>query len=140
MSFTRDKALFFDRHYFTVGRVDEAELLVRSHSDRLELFFCFDFFEIKKIYIFFFIFLEILNKFSHEIHDCPDMYHQWYVSTELGWIPNKYASVKCTFARLLDAQGKELKTQNMEISKFCEKSAKYFGEKLNFVKNRNFGQ
>jgi len=66
--------------------------------------------------------LEILNKFSHEIHDCPDMYHQWYVSTELGWIPNKYASVKCTFARLLDAQGKELKTQNMEISKSCEKS------------------
>lgn len=28
-----DRALFWDRNYFTVGRIDEAELLVRSHTD-----------------------------------------------------------------------------------------------------------
>ena len=30
---TEDRALFFDRNYFTIGRPGEAELLVRSHSD-----------------------------------------------------------------------------------------------------------
>ena len=33
LSTTQDKVLFWDRHYFTVGRIQAAELVVRSHTD-----------------------------------------------------------------------------------------------------------
>ena len=33
LSVAQDRALFWDRHYFTAGRVGAAQLMVRSHSD-----------------------------------------------------------------------------------------------------------
>lgn len=55
LSATKDRAIFFDRTYFTIGRTEESQLLVRSHTEN-----------------------------PAERHHCPDEYKNWYVSSDYG--------------------------------------------------------
>ena len=43
---------------------------------------------------------------------CPDYYNEWHSNSELGFIENRYANVKCTSAMLLNAEELEKNLEN----------------------------
>lgn len=96
-----DKAIFFhESGHWMIGVIKDGQLLARHHR--------------------------VSDDDDEVAHNCPDLHEEWYITSDIGWIENRYASVSCAYAYLTNEVSLEKhltrETEKLDLVRFFDNS------------------